>query len=85
MEIHRKVVQQILIASIRLKASYMSTSRLFDFALEFLEVSEHFSLRPHRVDLDVPGEVVNEEHVISASAECGRLSQSPYVGMDYIE
>ena len=63
----------------------MSTSGFFDFALEFLEVFEHFTLMPHRVDPGVPREVVDEEHIISASTECCRLSWSPYVGMDYIE
>ena len=63
----------------------MSTGSFFDFVLEFLEVSEHFALLPHRVDPGVPGEVVNEERVISVSAECSRLSQSPYVGVNYVE
>ena len=63
----------------------MSTSGFFDFALEFLEVSEHFALMPHQVDPGVPREVVDEEHVVSASAECSRLSESPYVRMDYVE
>ena len=51
----------------------MLTSHLFDFAIEFLEVTEHFALLPHWVDLGVPGEVVDEENVISASAECSHL------------
>ena len=63
----------------------MPTSCLFDFAFEFLEMSEHFALLLHRVDPRVPGEVVDEEQVILASAECSRLSRSPYVGMDYID
>ena len=63
----------------------MVTRGFFDFAFEFLEVSEHFALMPHRVDLGVLGEVVDEEHVISASAECCRLSRSPYIGMTYVE
>ena len=42
----------------------MSTGGFFDFALEFLEVCKHFALIPHRVDPGVPGEVVNEEHVV---------------------
>ena len=63
----------------------MPNNRLFDFAFEFLEVSKHFALLSHRVDPGVPGVVIDEEHVISASAECSRLSRSPYVGMDYVE
>ena len=63
----------------------MSTSGFFDFAFKFLEVSEHFALLPHRVDLGKLGEVVNEEHVVSASAECSHLSRSSYVRMDYID
>mgnify|MGYP000636192767 CR=1 FL=1 len=63
----------------------MTTRGFFDFALKFLEVSEHFAFMSHRVDPGVPGEVVDEEHVISASAKCSRLSQSPYIGMDYVE
>ena len=63
----------------------MPTSRLFDFEFEFLEVSEHLALLPHLVDPSVPGEVVNEEHVISTSAKCSRPSQSPYIGMNYVE
>ena len=84
-EIHCKVVREILLSSIRSKTTYMSTSRLFGFDFEFLEVSEHFALLSHRVDPSVPGEVIDEEHVVSASAECSRLSRSPYVGMDYID
>ena len=56
-----------------------------DFILEFLEVSEHFTLLPHQIDPSVPRKVVDEEHVISASAECSRLRRSPYVGMDYVK
>ena len=63
----------------------MPTSRLFYFAFDFLEVSEHFTLLPHRVDPGVPGEVIDEEHVISASVECSRLSRFPYVGMNYVK
>ena len=84
-EIRRKIFQEILLASIQSKASYMSTNRLFDFAFEFLEVSEHFTLLPHWVDPSVPGVVVDEEHVVSASTECSHLSRYPYVGMDYVE
>ena len=73
-EIRRKIIREILLASIRSKAGYMSTNRLFDFAFEFLEVSEHFALLPHRVDPSVLGEVIDEEHVVSASAECSRMS-----------
>ena len=72
-EIRREIVREVLLASIRSKTAYMSTGSFFDFILEFLEVSEHFALVPHRVDPCVPGEVVDEEHVISASAECSRL------------
>ena len=57
----------------------------FDFVLECLEVFEHFALLSHWVDPGVPGEVVDEEHVISASAECSGLCRSPYIGMDYVE
>ena len=63
----------------------MLTSGFFDFVFKFLEVFEHFALLPHRVDVGLSGEVVDEEHVISASAECSRLRRSPYVGMDYVE
>ena len=84
-EIRRKVVREIILASIRLKASYMSTSHLFDFSLEFLDVSQHFALMLHRVDPGVPGEAVDEEHVISASTECSHLSRPPYIGMDYVK
>ena len=85
LDIRHKIIREILIASIRSKASNMPTSRLFYFAFEFLEVSEHFALFPHRVDPGVPGVVVDEEHVISASTECSRLSWSPYVGMNYVK
>ena len=84
-EICREVVREVLLAAIRSKASNMSTGGLFDFVLECLEVFEHFALLPHWVDPGVPGEVVDEEHVISASAECSRLCRSPYIGMDYVE
>ena len=83
-EICSKIIREILLTSIRSKTTYMPTSGFFDFALEFLEVSEHFALMPHQVDLGIPGEVIDEEHVISASAECSRLHWSPYVGMDYV-
>ena len=76
---------EILIASIWSKASDIPTCGFFDISLQILEVSEHFALMSHRVDPGVPGEVVDEEHVISASAECSRLCRSPYIGMDYVE
>ena len=63
----------------------MSTSVFFDFAFKFLKVSEHFTLLSHRVDPGVHGEVIDEEHVVSAFVEYGHLSWSPYVGMQYIE
>ena len=63
-EICCEIVQEILLVAIQSKASNMSTDGLFDFVLEFLEVSEHFALLPHRVDPGVPGEVVDEEHVV---------------------
>ena len=53
-EILRKIVREILLTSIRSKTTYMSTNGFFDFSLEFLEVSEHFTLIPHRVDPGVP-------------------------------
>ena len=84
-EIHREIVREVLLAAILLKTTYMSTDGFFDFALEFLEVSEHFALIPHRIDLGVLGEVVDEEHVILASTECCCLCRSPYIGMDYVE
>ena len=84
-EIRREIVREVLLATIRSKASYMTTRSFFDFDFKPLEVSEHFTLLPHRVEPRVPGEVVDEEHVISASAECSRLRWSPYVGMDYVE
>ena len=84
-EIRREIVREVLLATIRSQASYMSTSGFFDFVLKCLEVSEHFALLPHWVDPGVPGEVVDKEHIISASAECSRLCRSPYIGMDYVE
>ena len=62
----------------------MLTYGLFDFLLEFLEVSEHFSLLPRRVDPGVPREVVDERDIISASAKCGYLCRPRNVGVDYI-
>ena len=53
-EIRSESIQEVLIAVIRSKALYMSTSVFFDFAFKSLEVSEHFALLPHRVDLGVP-------------------------------
>ena len=38
----------------------MSTNGFFDFAFKFLEVSEHFALLSHRIDLGVAGEVIDE-------------------------
>ena len=63
----------------------MPTSRLFDFAFEFLELFEHFDILPHRVDPSVPRVAFNEEHVISVYAECGRLSRFLYIEMNYAE
>ena len=48
----------------------MSTSRLFDFTFEILEVSKHFTILPHWVDPGVPGLVVDKEHIISVEYEC---------------
>ena len=56
----------------------------FYFVFNPLEVSEHFVLLPHGVDPGVLGEVVDKDHVISVSAECSRLSRSPYIGVNYI-
>ena len=84
-EIHREVIREVLLAAIRSQASYMSTNGFFDFVLECLEVSEHFPLLPHHLDPGMRREVIDEEHVISASAECSRLCRSPYIGMDYVE
>ena len=78
-EIRREVVREVLLAAIRSNASYMTTRGFFDFTLEFLEVSEHFALMPHRVDPCVPGEVIDERDVISASSECGYLGRSLYI------
>ena len=79
-EIRCKVVREVLISTIQSKASNMTVRGFFDFAFKSLEVSEHFAIMPHRVDRGVRGEVVDEAHIISASAECCRLSRSPYVG-----
>ena len=84
-EIHCEIVRELLLVAIRSQASYMSTNGFFEFVFKPLEVSEHFALLPHRIDPRVPREVVDEEHVISASAKCSRLRRSPYVGMDYVE
>ena len=79
-EVHRKIVRDILLGSVRSNASYMSTSPLFNFAFEFLEMSEHFSVLPHWVDPGVLGEVVDKEHVISTSVECSLCSLSSLSG-----
>ena len=84
-EIRREIVREVLLAAIRSQASYVSTCGFFDFVFKSLDVSEHFALLPHRVDPGVLGEVVDEEHIISASTECSRLCRSPYIGMDYVE
>ena len=55
----------------------MSTSRLFDFAFEFFEVSEHFALLPQWVNPGVSRVVIDKEHVISASAECSQSEPAP--------
>ena len=57
----------------------MLTRSFFDFGFKPLEVSEHFALLSHRIDPGVPGEVVDERDIISASAECGYLGRSPYI------
>ena len=57
----------------------MLTRSLFSFGFELLEVSEHFTFLSHRVDPGVPGEVVDEHDVVSASAESTYLGQSPYI------
>ena len=80
-EIRREVVREVLLAAIRSQASYMSTSGFFDFVLECLEMSEHFTLLPHWVDSGVPGEVVDEGDEISAPAKTNVLCQPPYIGM----
>ena len=42
-------------------------------------------LVPHGIDPSVSGEVVDKRYVISTSVECGYLSRSPYVGVDYVQ
>ena len=59
LEIRREIVREVLLTTIRSKASNMSTGGLFDFAFECFEVFEHFALLPHQVDPGVPGEVVD--------------------------
>ena len=63
-EIHCEIVRELLLAVIQSQASYMSTNGFFDFVFKPLEVSQHFTLLPHRIDPGVPGEVVDEEHVV---------------------
>ena len=52
----------------------LTHSDIFDFVFKLLEVCEHFTLLPHRKDLGVLGEVVDERDVVSTSTECDRLS-----------
>ena len=63
----------------------MLTRSFFDSTLEFLEVSEHFALLPHWIEPRVSGEVIDEDYVISTSAECRRLGRSPYIGVNDVE
>ena len=69
-EIRREIVREVLLAAIRSKTSYMSARGFLDFILEFLEVSEHFALLPHRVDRSMPGEVIDECDIVVATSEC---------------
>ena len=57
----------------------MSTRSLLDFVFEPLEVSEHFALLSHWVDPGVPGEIIDERDIVSASAECSYFGRSPYI------
>ena len=57
----------------------MLTGYLSDFVFEPLEVFEHFTLLPHRVDPGVPGEVVDECEIVAAIFECCGLGWSPHI------
>ena len=78
-EIGREHIREIFFPSILSKAAYVPACSLFSFGFELLEVSEHFTLLPHRVDPGVPGKIVNKRDIISASAECTYLGRSPYI------
>ena len=81
-EIGCKFIQEVLLSSVRPKASDMSTCCFFDFIFKCLKVFEHFILLSHGVDLGLHGEVIDERHIISASVKCSHLSWSPYVKVD---
>ena len=57
----------------------MSTHSLFGFGFESLEVSEHFAFLSHGVDPGMPGEIVDERDIVSASAECSYLGRFLYI------
>ena len=84
-EISCEFSREVLFIPIWSKASDMLTYGLFDFLLEFLEVSEHFSLLPRRVDPGVPREVVDERHIVPTTIECCHLGWSPHIWMYYIQ
>ena len=69
-------ITEILLVAVRLKASNMPTSCLFDFVFEFLEVRELFTVLPHCEYVDVPGEVVDEGHIVPTTTKCCRLGWS---------
>ena len=84
-EISCKFVREVLLSSVRSKASDMLICCFFDFIFKCLELSENFALLSDGLDPSVPGEVVDERRVISASAKCSHLRWCPYVGADYIQ
>ena len=54
---------------------------LFDFAFEFLEVCEHFTLLPHEKNPCVPGEVVDEGiYLITNYVFCILLEREQWIG-----
>ena len=57
----------------------MPARSLFGFGFELVEVSEHFTFLSRRVDPGMPGEVIDERDVVSASAESTYFGQSPYI------
>ena len=63
----------------------MPTGFFLHLSLEILEVGEHFTTLLHREDPRVARVVVDGGDVVAASADHRRLSQSPYVRMDYVE
>ena len=86
-EIRCELIRKVFFAYVWSKAACMPARGFFYFGFELLEVSEHFALFPHMVNLGMPWEVVNERHIVAKTTDSYHWvgPNSPYIWVNYIQ